>query len=143
MGAKMLLLLLALCVALWIATSSVSAQTEDFEDAKRLNEQALQLLGEGKYDEAVPLAERSLAILEKMLGAEHPDVATLLNNLAMLYYSKGDYVRAEPLYQRALTIYEKALGAGHPDVATALNNLAMLYEAKGDYVRAEPLYQRT
>jgi hypothetical protein len=32
-----------------------------------------------------PLLKRSLAIREKQLGAEHPDVATSLNNLAGLY----------------------------------------------------------
>ena len=102
----------------------------------------MKLFREGKYDRAIPLAERALAIWEKALGPEHPDVATSLNNLALLYKAKGDYARAEPLYQRALAIREKALGPEHPDVAESLNNLAVLYNAKGDYARAEPLYQR-
>ena len=42
---------------------------------------------QGKYAEAGPLYERSLAIREKVLGPDHPDVATSLNNLAIgLYY---------------------------------------------------------
>ena len=32
----------------------------------------------------MPLAERALAIREKVLGKEHPDVASSLNNLALL-----------------------------------------------------------
>ncbi|MBA2503919.1 MAG: CHAT domain-containing protein, partial [Pyrinomonadaceae bacterium] len=87
--------------------------------------------------------QRSLAIREKALGAQHPDVAVSLNNLAGLYEAKGDYARAEPLHLRALTIWEKALGVEHPDVATALDNLAALYEAKGDYVRAVQSKQRS
>jgi len=83
-----------------------------------------------------------LAIDQKALGSEHPDVATDLNNLALLYFAKGEYARAEPLYQRALAIREKALGSEHPDVATSLNSLAQSYFAKGDYARAEPLSQR-
>ena len=128
--------------ALWVTPISVSAQTEDLEEANRLDRQVIQLFREGKYDEAIPLAERALAIREKALGAEHLDVAAPLFNLASLYSSKGDYARAEPLYQRALAINEKALGAEHPDVALLLNNLAALYDNKGDYARAAPLHHR-
>ncbi|MGI9107422.1 MAG: CHAT domain-containing protein [Pyrinomonadaceae bacterium] len=136
-------MLLALCCALWGTPAAVSAQSEDSEEARRLNARVAQLDSAGRYDEAVPLAERELAIYEKALGAEHPAVAISLSHLARLYRLKGDYVRAEPVYQRVLAISEKALGAEHPDVALSLNNLALLYEAKGDYVRAEPLYQRS
>ena len=135
-------MLSALCCALWGAAASVSAQSEDLAEAQRLDGQAVQLHGAGRYEEAVPLAERALAIREKALSAEHPDVATSLNNLAAMSAAKGDYGRAEPLYQRALAIREKALGAEHPSVALSLNNLALLYFAKGDYERAEPLYLR-
>jgi len=125
-------------------SSRVAGQNSSAElaEAERLSKRVVELRNAGRYDDAVPLAERALAILEKALGAEHPNVATALNSLATLYANKGDYERAEPLYQRALTILEKALGAEHPDVATALNNLAALYAYKGDYARAEPLYQR-
>ena len=49
-----------------------------------------------------PLYERALAISEKALGPEHPDVATSLNNLALLYSNQGQYAKAEPLNERAL-----------------------------------------
>jgi len=133
---------LALCGALCGAAANVSAQSKELEEARRLNGQVLQLYRAGRYDEAVPLAESVLATRERVLGAEHPDVAMSLNNLAALYRAKGDYRHAEPLYVRALAITEKALGAEHPYVATALNNLALMYFTKGYYERAEPLYQR-
>ncbi len=38
----------------------------------------------GRYDEAEPLYKRSLAIREKALGPEHPDVAASLENYAAL-----------------------------------------------------------
>ncbi len=60
--------------------------------------------------------ERALAIWEKALGPDHPDVAASLNNLASLYHAQGAYERAKPLYERALAIREKALGPDHPDV---------------------------
>ena len=40
---------------------------------------------QGDYAKAEPLYKRSLAILEKALGSDHPGVATSLNNLAALY----------------------------------------------------------
>ena len=46
---------------------------------------------QGDYARALPLYERALAIDEKTLEPEHPDVATTLNNLAVLYLSQGDY----------------------------------------------------
>jgi CHAT domain-containing protein len=90
----------------------------------------------GNYSQAEPLYQRSLAIWEKMLGKEHPHVATSLNNLAGLYGELGNYSQAEPLYQRSLAIWEKMLGKEHPHVATTLNNLAKLYQAQGNIARA-------
>jgi tetratricopeptide (TPR) repeat protein len=40
---------------------------------------------QGQYTKAESLHQRALAIFEKALGPEHPDVATSLNNLALLY----------------------------------------------------------
>jgi tetratricopeptide (TPR) repeat protein len=54
------------------------------------------------------LFKRSLAIREKALGPDHPDVAISLNNLAGLYDKEGRYAEAEQFYKRALTIGEKA-----------------------------------
>ncbi len=46
---------------------------------------------QGHHAVVEPLYERSLAIVEKALGPEHPDVATSLNNLAVLYHAQGRY----------------------------------------------------
>ncbi|MEH2379316.1 MAG: tetratricopeptide repeat protein, partial [Nostoc sp.] len=75
-----------------------TAQSAQLAEAERLNQQVIQLYNEGKYSEAIPLAERMLAIHKQISGEEHPDVATSLNNLALLYKSQGRYADAEPLY---------------------------------------------
>ena len=72
---------------------------------------------------AEPLYRRALAIDQKALGPEHPDVAIDLNNLAMLLYSKGDYAGAEPLIRRAVAMDEKALGPDHPQTQLHKKNL--------------------
>ncbi len=94
--------------------------------AQSLNNLATLYRDQGKYPEAEPLFEKALAIAEKALGPEHPDVATGLNNLAELYRAQGRYTEAEPLYKRSLAIKEKALGPEHPHVATTLENYAAL-----------------
>jgi CHAT domain-containing protein/Tfp pilus assembly protein PilF len=119
-----------------------SAQ-EALKEANELNQQVMKLYQAGKYAEAIPLAQRMLAITEQILGPTHPAVAQSLNNLAMLYKETGQYAKAEPLYQRSLAIKEKALGPIHPAVAAGLNNLAGLYQTTGQYAKAEPLYQRS
>ncbi len=118
-----------------------AAAIED-ENSLYLDAHATILWKMGRYDEAEPLYRRALAIGEKTLGPNHPDVATRLNNLALLLSAQGKYAEAEPLYRRALAIGEKTLGPNHPDVATRLNNLAGLLQDQGNYNDAEPLYRR-
>ncbi|PAX45674.1 tetratricopeptide repeat protein, partial [Brunnivagina elsteri] len=64
---------------------------------------------QGSYAKAEPLYLRSLAIWEKVLGKEHPDVANSLNNLAGLYWGKGDITRATDFFTRGLAVEEKNL----------------------------------
>ncbi len=119
-----------------------AAASKELEEAKRLAADADRLEKGGQYDEAIPLAQRALAIREKALGPDHPDVAASLDALAELYLDKQAYARAEPLYERALVIREKVLGPDHPEVAESLNGLALVLTGKGDRARAEPLCKR-
>ena len=84
-----------------------SAKVKSLILATELNKKAMELYKQGKYDEAVPLLEKSLKIRQQVLGAEHPDVATSLNNLALLYKSQGRYTEAEPLLIQALDMIKK------------------------------------
>ena len=126
----------------WGLALAPLAMAQQAEDADALNTEVNRLYREGKYSEATPLAQRSLAISEKALGPDHPDVGVSLNNLAGLYRVQGRFVEAEPLYRRSLAISEKALGPDHPDVALLLQNMGGLYRAQGRYAEAEPLYRR-
>jgi CHAT domain-containing protein/Tfp pilus assembly protein PilF len=117
-------------------------QSDELEEAKRLEQQVIQLYEQGKYNEAIPIAERVLEIRERILGENHLDVASSMAWLAFLYSSQGRYSEAEPLYIQALEMYQKLLGTEHPDVATSLNNLALLYKSQGRYNEAEPLLKQ-
>jgi CHAT domain-containing protein len=130
----------AILVLLFWSASQPLAQSSATDE---LNKRVIELYRAGKFAEAIPLAQQALAIDEKALGPDHPDVATGLNNLAELYRNQGRYVEAETLLKRALAIYEKALGPDHPDVAQSLNNLARLYYDQGRYADALPLVRTT
>lgn len=111
--------------------------------AALLNDTALYLKARASYAEAEPLFERAMALIEKGLSPDHPDLAAALNNnLADLYYTTGRHAEAEPLALCAIAITEKALGRDHPNIAQWLNNLANLYRATGRYAEAEPLFER-
>ncbi|MEA5449468.1 CHAT domain-containing tetratricopeptide repeat protein [Leptolyngbya sp. CCNP1308] len=127
-----------------MAQTSPNAQIQDpLEHAEALHQQVIELYQAGRYQEAIPLAEKSLAIYREQLGERHPDVATSLNNLAGLYRDQGHYGEAEPLYQESLAIRREQLRENHPAVAQSLNNLAGLYRDQGHYGEAEPLYQES
>jgi eukaryotic-like serine/threonine-protein kinase len=96
----------------------------------------------GMYAEAKELGEQALAIREKALGPDHPDVARSLNNLAGSHWSMGAFEEARALYERALAIHERALGPDHPLVAGTLNNLAGVHSATGSYQGAKELLER-
>jgi CHAT domain-containing protein/Tfp pilus assembly protein PilF len=97
----------------------------------------------GKYSEAIPLAQRLLAELEKAHGPDHREVAPALNNLAMLYGSQGRDAEAEPLLRRLIALTEKLHGLDSTEAARQLNNLAALYQRQARYADAEPLFKRS
>jgi tetratricopeptide (TPR) repeat protein/formylglycine-generating enzyme required for sulfatase activity len=122
--------------------SLTSSSRAALDEATGLDHVVEKLHDEGKFRDAIPLAERSLALREKALGRIHPDVAKSLSNLAELYDAQGVYGKAELLYIRALAIREKTLGSMHPDVATSLDDLGELYRAQGTYDKAKLLLIR-
>jgi len=113
------------------------------DEAAALHAKIVELHRAGKYSEALPFAQRELAIREKTLGPNHLKVAASVINLADLYGLQSRYADAEPLYTRSLTIREKALGPDHRDVARSLNDLAIFYQNQTRYTDAEPLFKRS
>ncbi len=58
--------------------------------------QAVTFFEQGRFQEAIPIAERVLREREAALGPHHPEVATSLNDLAEVFVSMGQYERAPP-----------------------------------------------
>ncbi|HTQ79749.1 MAG TPA: serine/threonine-protein kinase [Thermoanaerobaculia bacterium] len=102
----------------------------------------LAALNQAQHREAESLYRRALAIEERTLPADDPELAITLNNLGAFYGYRGDLAQAEPLLRRALHIRETALGPEHPDVAVTLNNLAILKAYEHQPKESEALFKR-
>jgi tetratricopeptide (TPR) repeat protein len=142
-GSRAALLYLIVMLLVFGLGCTVQAQAAaDDNSPAELKRQIDELYSEGKFKEAIPLAEKVVFLTKRAKGEEHPDTATSLNDLAELYEAVGDYAKAEPLYQQALAIRRKVLGTHNLLTAASLNNLAGLYKDTGDYPKAESLYQQ-
>ena len=58
---------------------------------------------------------------KRLLGDEHPDVASSLWNLGAMRYQQQQFAEAEELLLEALPIYQQALGADHPNTQSLLS----------------------
>jgi hypothetical protein len=59
---------------------------------------------QGRYTEAEPIYNRSLAIREKAPGPDHPDVGQSLNNLAVVYFVQRDWAPAVDFWRRSTRV---------------------------------------
>lgn len=96
----------------------------------------------GRYVEAENQHRRALALLQSLLGREHPNVADSLNNLAAALANQGKDAQAEEFHRQALGMRQRLLGEQHPLVAESLNNLAAVLGNQGKYPAAEPLHRQ-
>lgn len=121
---------------------SQNPDTVKYIQAKQLYEELFTLYQQGKFTEAIAVAEKIVALAKELVGEKHPDTAEAITNLATLYRETGDYSKAEALYQQALTIYRETVGEKHSGTAATFNTLAGLYYYQGKYEEAEKIYQK-
>jgi len=131
--------LAAISLALLLAAALCPAQTTRLD---QLSTQVKELAKQGKYAQALPLAQEFLKLAEAARPADLAQVNIAVANLALIYDTLGRYAEAEPLFLRALGIDEKELGPNDPDVAADLDNLATVYTHLHRYADAEPLFLR-
>lgn len=97
--------MLALFVALAVGGIGPAAARDAMAEA--YNADVQDLYKAGKYEEALPIAQKVLEIYEDTSGRDSDDVASALNNLAQLNQMARRYADVESLYKRALAITEK------------------------------------
>ncbi len=128
-------------IAIWMASLTPLA-AQSAADPASLARQITQLHNAGRYADALPLAERMVALVK----ARHPETsleyADALQLLAANYFFQSRYTEAEPIYGQALAIREKALGPSDESVLGLLDTLASIYRFSRRPELGEPLLQR-
>ena len=122
---------------------AVARANDDRVRAIWLNAEGLSLFRAGKPAEAKAAHEQALAIRERVLGPDHPDVAGSFNNLALVLDDLGDFPAAIRSHERALALRERLLGPEHPDVAQTLNNLGTVLQDTADFAGARTAFERS
>jgi tetratricopeptide (TPR) repeat protein len=82
-----------------------------------MNNLALVLDSQGKYEVAERMHREVLEGRKKVLGREHPSTLTSVYCLAFLLQKRGHYTQAVELYERACSGYAKVIGPDHPTTA--------------------------
>lgn len=96
------------------------------------NNQALLLDRLGRVADAVPLAERSVALKRKVMGEDTPKLVWPLSHLASLYARSGRPAAARTAIDEALALGAASLEAGSEDAATLFERGARVARDLGD-----------
>ncbi|HEY9403556.1 MAG TPA: tetratricopeptide repeat protein [Pyrinomonadaceae bacterium] len=110
---------------------STPGQPAELQEADKLNASVYRLYAEGNYKEALPLAERALALSEKVLKDEDPLVGVALHNLAAVYIALGEMGKVERLCERILVRREQGRPPTSKATMNALTAYACIFSAKG------------
>lgn len=137
------LILLFLVTLAPVNTFNQIQEPAELIEARTLNESAVKLYNQGKYDEAAPLAKRALQIREKLLPRTDAQISSSLTNLGEIYLAQKDYKAAKEVFQRLLAIQEELFGRDDANVSFTLDRLAVLYYVAGNYDETEAAYKRS
>ncbi|OJH33646.1 tetratricopeptide repeat-containing serine/threonine-protein kinase [Cystobacter ferrugineus] len=121
--------------------SAVDCADDDETRADALNTQAVTYQRMGRHEEARQKHEHALALRQKVLGPEHPLVATSYNNLGIVLAELGQFEQARASYDHALQLRRKTLGKGHPLVAQSYSNLGTVLSELGRHEEARDMYE--
>src|SRR5262249_39039137 len=91
----------------------------------------------GKYEEALAVNQRVLAMDEATSGTDSPTIASPLTNIAEEEILLGRYQEAIRDLRRAIPLEESALGSQHQRVALSLGYLGEALARSGEYGDAE------
>jgi len=117
----------------WLILAHLRRAVIDAEEARRpdhhrvvarLDDLAVALRALGPANEAVPVQERALGLVERERGPYHRDLLARLDELAGTLGGLGRTDEAVPVQQRALGLVERERGPYHRDLVARLDELA-------------------
>ena len=136
-------IILVICCLLALTVPPIAkASEQELALATQLYYQAVTLNDQKKFQEALPLLKKSLALREHVLGPEHELVAESLNILGETQINLGQIDIAIQLFKRALTINEKIFGESNFDTGLYAFNLGVAYNKLNQFDNALPFFER-
>ena len=117
-------------------------QSNQLDEALRLNASAVDLYAKGKFDEAVSPAKRALEIREKILTPDDRLVVNAVLNLAEIQWARERTPEAKLLFERALKSYERMSGVENANLIRVLGRLAVVHYRMGRPDETEKSYKR-
>ncbi len=97
---------------------------------------------EMKQQEAEDLERKSLAMRQKLLSQEHPDVANSLYLVGDRMRQRGKLKESYPVLNAALSLQRKVLGEDHPATLYTLKSLGLMYEVEKEWSQAETVFRQ-
>jgi len=98
---------------------------------------------QGRYDQAVSVLDRAMAIAQKHSQQGNASLAAFQVDFGAMMEAMGDFAQAEAYYSKALPVIIESCGPDHLYTAQVLGKIAALYAAQGNYAQAEALITRT
>ena len=132
----------ALTVHRRVAALNEAARGEGLALGEGLTSVAADLYVLRRYEEALPIQRRAVAIFEKVHGPVHPDVAVALTNVGDILKGLERWGEATAALERARDIFAQTSGLDSMDAAETLIDLAELERARGRCADAVALYSK-
>jgi tetratricopeptide (TPR) repeat protein/predicted Ser/Thr protein kinase len=107
-----------------VALGERASGPESLVVADSLDELAHTLLEQGRASQAIALAQREHAIVQKLLGTDHPHIVFSLDTLGEAHAALGDDTAAERELRRALALGVWAYSPDNPVIVPTLSELA-------------------
>ena len=133
---------LLLVLASVFSAPAYSADQARLDEAKKIENQVVDLFKSNKFAEALPLLKKSLRLHTEVLGERHPDTLVSLGVLALTYNNLGRHAEALALNEKAFRLHTEIFGERHPSTLVSLNNLALTYGNLGRHAEALALHEK-
>lgn len=131
---------LRIAVALALPAATVAAVTD--ADRVQVYREFRTAFDAHEFKEALPLAERLVAITEEQYGGSDRALVNPLANLGTTHYRLADYAAAEQAYLRGIKIAEDSGGAADRLLLLPLHGLGATYFKSGQYDEASVALKR-
>lgn len=89
------------------AVAFTAAQNTQTDEATRLSVEVVKLFNEKKFKEAIPVAQKVVALRQQKEGANDLKTGEALRNLAFVQVAAGDKKEAADSFEKAIEIYRK------------------------------------